>query len=210
MKDKFNFKYLIFPLLLLFIFDVFLLKSNIDLRDKNEYYVSKDRTINEYDYFSTYYKNCFETSLQNDGYILQPIPLLDSLNNEISIRKIFKNKNKRILVCRFTSLNCKECIVYIQQMAKRMSEKLGVDNVVFFGFSSDNRQFNILRNQWGLNKMQVYNTLGLFDLPIENQSIPYFFVLSDSLQISSIFVPDRTMPKASEIYLNSINKKYFN
>ena len=90
-----------------------------------------------------------------------------------------------------------------------MSKTLGIGHVVYLGYYPDNRQFNILRNQWGLDGMQVYNTLSLMHIPIEKNSVPYFFVLSSSLQISSVYVPDRTTPKATEIYLNSINLRYF-
>lgn len=211
MKHKYDVKLIVCVILVIafFVIDGMLLKSNIDLRDKNSYYVIKNHGNKEITAFNLFYKKCFETSLQNDGEVLSKIPIIDSLNNEMDMSDLFDDKNSKILVCRFSSLNCKECIIYIQQIAKKMSKTLGIGHVVYLGYYPDNRQFNILRNQWGLDGMQVYNTLSLMHIPIEKNSVPYFFVLSSSLQISSVYVPDRTTPKATEIYLNSINLRYF-
>ena len=63
-------------------------------------------------------------------------------------------------------------------------------------------EFIPLDNQINIGKNNL-------ELPIEKSNVPYFFVLIGN-NVQHVFMPDKSNPEYTNIYLKEIKKRYFN
>jgi hypothetical protein len=155
---------------------------------------------------NAYYTN-FQTGLLNDGIKVENKILIDSLNNKLQLIDLFE-KRDNLLVCRFSELNCQECVIYSVVKLVRLSEEIGRNNIVFLGSYENNKSLHILKKQINLQNMNVYN-IPYLDIPVENESHPCYFILDNTLTISNLFVPDKSVPDLTNSYLKTITNRYF-
>jgi hypothetical protein len=152
----------------------------------------------------------FESGLKNNGIKLDNVIIKDSRNKEIRLQDLFKNGRSQILVSRFTSLCCESCAIYSIQKVCSLADSINNEtDIVFLAFYDNNKNLNLLKKQYRIQEKEVYNTVDFLDIPIEQQSYPYYFVLNSDLTISNIFVPDKVTPTITNNYLKMINERYF-
>ncbi|MDR1623824.1 MAG: hypothetical protein LBS04_02485 [Tannerellaceae bacterium] len=151
----------------------------------------------------------FDTSLRNNGMILNNIFVKDSLNREIQLTDLFKKGKSKIFVSRFSRLCCEDCVVFSIQKAVSMADSTGIDNIVFLGSYENTESLNLLRDQYGLQGKEVYNTVDFLNIPIEESNRPCYFVLDSTLRIFDVFIPEMTSPNITNMYLSIIREKWF-
>ncbi|GHV27867.1 hypothetical protein FACS1894176_10120 [Bacteroidia bacterium] len=154
------------------------------------------------------YKGSFKTSLLNDGLYLADEIFTDSLRQKIKFSQLFTKDRDKILVLKFSELNCIECVMYAIVKLRKIAETIGVDNIVFIGSYQDNRNLHIQKKHLGLQGMNVYNIPQL-NLPIEESVVPYYFLLDKTLKVSNVFVPEKSTPELTNIYLDLVIDRYF-
>ena len=151
----------------------------------------------------------FDSGLENNGIKLDNVIVRDSQNKEMRLQDLFKSGRSQVLVSRFTSLCCESCAIYSIQKACSFADSINTENIVFLGFYENTKILNLLKQQYGIHKKEVYNTMDFFNIPVEKQSYPYYFVLGRDLKISDVFLPDKMCPDLTNRYLDRVAKKYF-
>ncbi len=89
------------------VFNIYLLyKKEVDKRNLhcaiNDVKVVRDNVL-------SLYKLNFDVSILNNGIYLDNLSIVDKNNIGIKLKELFRNKGK-LLVCRFSELNCQECV----------------------------------------------------------------------------------------------------
>jgi hypothetical protein len=151
----------------------------------------------------------FESGLKNNGLTLDNIIIKDSLNKEIRLQDLFKNGRSQILVSRFTSLCCESCAIYSAQKICSLADSINKTNIVFLASYDSNNNFALSKNRFGIQGKEVYNTMNFLNIPVEEQSFPYYFVVDSNLKISDVFLPDKMAPDLTNRYLDAVMEKYF-
>ncbi|MDR0680580.1 MAG: hypothetical protein LBG15_01835, partial [Dysgonamonadaceae bacterium] len=118
-----------------------------------------------------------------------------------------KNENRK-LVCRFSELYCESCVNYAILKIKNRTDSLGKNNILFLGMYENNTSLKILKPQYNIQDMNVYNT-GALSLPAEEMGFPYYFVLDSALRVTDVFVPNKIVPELTDRYLKMIRERYF-
>jgi len=164
---------------------------------------NSNQVSNEVDDEIRSYKINFVTNILNSNSKLENIMIKDSLNNLMPITDVFEEGQKCILVCRFSEFYCESCVSFSLQMILGHIESIGVKNVLFLGNHRNNKIFNQTKPLYRIDDKKTYNT-PFFNIPVEEIGHPYFFVLDSNLQISNVFIPNKTLPNISNEYLENI------
>ena len=81
----------------LILFNAYLLVTNISNKNKSTEFENFDQTITDY---ILEYQGISDYMLQNDGFSLDSIAVVDLENNSIDFNQLLKNHGNNILVCR--------------------------------------------------------------------------------------------------------------
>lgn len=154
------------------------------------------------------FKANFGFGIENSEYKLTNILLKDSLNNTFPLDSLCKQSSKRLLICRFSELNCESCVNFAINNILQNIDSIGKENILFMGEFKNNKLFNKRKVAYGINNLRVFNSNSL-KIPAENLGYPYYFIIDSSRIIHNVFVPDKGMPHISSRYLNLIQKRYF-
>jgi hypothetical protein len=154
------------------------------------------------------YKLNFETNILNSNFKIDSLIIRDTLNNILQIKELFKREQKQFLVCRFSQLNCESCVISSINALRNWIDSIGINNVMFLGNHPNNRIFTRTLSLYGIQTMKVYNVVE-FSIPAEQLGYPYYFVLNSNLCISDIFVPNKSFPNITNLYLSHIKERYF-
>lgn len=185
-----------------------------------QYFLRKEQTIfalsnsinqtKNNDELQTFKQN-LRLSIMNSNLKVEELVVKDSLNKEYSINEIFSNKEKETLVFRFSQMHCESCINASMQIARMWVDSIGVNNIAFWGNHRNNRIFFKNIPFYGLQGVSIYNCPQL-KLPVEELRYPYFFLIDRNLRITNVFVPNKSTPHITNLYLKSVseklNKKY--
>jgi len=134
---------------------------------------------------------------------------LESINGEeLLLQDIITDKSKLIFM--FSELNCISCYEKIINDLNRHINVIGKENVLILAYYSNPRELYAFMRVNQI-KCKVYNieskSLGLM---IDNENIPYLFLLDSSFKTNFMFIPDKKYTKLTEAYLNWIKKQLFN
>lgn len=139
-----------------------------------------------------------------NGIILDSIPIIYKNNIQNLFNLIETNK----LILLVSEKHCEICIeAQLENILK--NKNLNSDNIIILIQTFSNRNVEIFKRK---NKLKII-TLGCEEgiykfLPDLYE--PYYFVLEiPSKRIQSMFIPDKSDPNTTQIYLNGINNKYF-
>lgn len=150
----------------------------------------------------------WESAMGNDGYRLDGIQGKDANHNLVGLNEMFLNHEDKILVCRFSELDCESCIDYAIKSMKEYSVRMGIENILYLGNYRNNRIFNRQRAMCGIDSCRSLNVAKL-GLPIEDLNQPYYFVLDSSLLVSNVFIPNKTTQRMLNTYFDVLCDKYF-
>jgi hypothetical protein len=140
-------------------------------------------------------------------YVKQNI-VEDVINNNFYIdifdkKEIFSvQSNKPILVYRHSAFNCDVCVNFGNSKIEEHFPDFKKNSDLLFVISDyPPEHYSSHINALDLKK----NKLGL---PIENANQPFYFVLINNC-IRHIFIPDKSFPSYTDIYLQEVKKRYF-
>lgn len=150
----------------------------------------------------------WESAMENDGYRLEGIQGKDADQNLVGLDEVFLKGRDRILVCRFSELDCESCIDYAIMNAKKYGNRIGVENILYLGSYRNNRIFNRQKEMYGMDSCRTLN-VAILGLPIEDLGRPYYFVLDRSLSVSNVFIPNKATHGMLDSYFNMLYDRYF-
>lgn len=188
----------------LLIFNIYLLVNNNINKSKNIDLSDIKQSITNY---ILEYQGIAEHLLQNDGYPLDSILIVDLDNSVTDFNNLLKRYGDKIVVCRTSQYNCETCNDYaIQKLSILCRENPNIQ-VVILGYYDSIRTLKIVSENSNLpNNIHYYQLLD-YDLPIEAAGVPYYFTFDKSLEVEDLFVPNRAYPKLTDYYLETILNK---
>ncbi|MDY7396731.1 hypothetical protein UMM65_15895 [Aureibaculum sp. 2210JD6-5] len=152
------------------------------------------------------YRNNFHFETQNEQlYLDKNLKLIGIDGDTVFAKNVFNNAK---LVLRYTESNCRMCIdaehdILIQN-ANNIKENVAVLSTYdrLRGAFMDAKKLA----KSGLKNIEIYLVPYALKLPLEQQNIPYYFVVNKNLRVSSLLVPAKEDPKLSMHYVKSILK----
>lgn len=178
------------------------------IREKNSDYME----TNELKYVS---------SSGNKAEILEQALIIDLLNSNTEIEDLVLHdlndsvipfsqlmKEDPSLFIRFSELNCAECVTYILNKARRLSNEKGYeDKIILLATYREKRNLKILMKEMQLT-FPVYLTDSL-NIQCEEANYPYCFVGDRSMRACQVFIPDKSEPKLTNLYFELLYLRYF-
>jgi len=108
-----------------------------------------------------------------------------------------------IFVYRYSAFNCDVCVKFGNtKIEEYFSDKKNSQQLLYI--ISDFQSNNNIQNAKVIDIKK--NNLGL---PVENSNQPFYFVLINNC-IRHVFIPDKSFPDYTDLYLREIKKRYFN
>lgn len=124
------------------------------------------------------------------------------LGDSIALSQLKKKKNT--LVLRYSYLNCRSCVDNaIARLLEFTNQNDDID-VLLLGSYQNNKDLKIFK-QINKNVANVYMIKHL-EVPIEDENIPYLFILDEDMQILDLFIPRKEIPELTREYLEKIKK----
>ena len=112
-----------------------------------------------------------------------------------------------VLCFRFKETHCDACISTIIRHLSSMKEHFPSNGIVILSGYSNMRQFNAFAQ----TQKKTFNVLNANRLliPLDEQSDPYFFVLTKDEKVQNVFIPDEKDSKYTKRYLDLVRDKYW-
>ena len=178
------------------------------IREKNSDYME----VNDLKYVS---------SSGNKAETLEQALIIDLLNSNTQIADVMLHDlndsiiplsqlmNERpYLFIRFSELNCSECVTYILNKARRLSNEKGYDDkIILLASYLEKRNLKILMKEMQLS-FPVYLTDSL-NIQCEEANYPYCFISDRSMRAYQVFIPDKSEPKLTNLYFELLYLRYF-
>lgn len=113
---------------------------------------------------------------------------------------------KPTLVIRYHDNDCPECIVFAFSKVVNFAKRHDIIPVVMTE-SPDSDSFTIHRNSYNTENWPCYNIAQVSRL--DELHVPYCFVLHSDMTISATFIPEKTLPSLTDLYLQGIYDRFF-
>jgi len=114
-----------------------------------------------------------------------------------------KIKHDTLIIFKFNSLDCSECVEYIDALSKTYQKKY--ENVINLTNFTNPRLAKITANK-SVNKLQTYNITHL-PFIIEKISQVYVFIYTKDSIVSHFFIPEKNQTSFNERMINKIISK---
>ena len=138
-----------------------------------------------------------EIGFQNENISLhQEIVLKDENGKSISLKNIVNKQAK--LVFRFSEFSCSTCLKQLNELINHKADDFK-NNIVFISNYSDKEKLEFFRVYLNIH-YKIYTSDNLY-LPIDNEGIPYFFILDNDMISKMFFIPIPNNNKLSNKYL---------
>lgn len=136
---------------------------------------------------------------------LFPYHLQDTEGNSVDFFE--RLDTGRVLVLRYSELNCNVCVDSALSYFKTFMKKAGEDHArIIVDYNNDSYLYQFLRvNQ--LTESIIYRSVS--DSNRVEINTPYLFITDKSRRIYDVFVPMKELPEVSKKYYNTIFEKYF-
>lgn len=149
-------------------------------------------------------KDNFEASILCNSITLDSLICRDVKNSLYNISGSLKNK---ILICRFSELDCEKCIKYAIETLKNNTD-IETSSIVFLCSYRNNAMLLKMIEYYQLNSYNVFNIESTIT-PIDEWRKPYYFIVDNNLTISDIMIPGKINNEFQEMYFNNIKHKHF-
>lgn len=153
-------------------------------------------------------KSMILNNIHSESAIVSERLLIEELESkEVFTPKILTNSGP-VLVLRISQNTCQVCI---EQELKRMNEMSVplIHNRFIILASYDNlRDLKLFQKENQIN-YPIYKIISdSLSIPLEKLSIPYFFVLDNSLKATNLFYPLMSTPDLTDKYFAILNEKF--
>lgn len=149
--------------------------------------------------------------LQNDAissrqgtYFLSPNMILHSDRGD-SVKLADIKREKFMLVVRYSTLCCSTCVDDILSQVKNFiakNEDIDILLLTTYRTMEDKSTFKRIKKIFP----KVYNVFTL-NFSIEQDIIPYIFLIDDRFQVIDIFIPRKEFPELTDKYLDIIKER---
>jgi len=168
--------------------------------------IESDRQVTSF--IETETVQLFEKSLLSSGLILKDIYVTNEQGVKVRLNTLF---NKRIpkLVLRYSEINCMTCVDSCLVYIDKYKSIIGIENIIILASYHRQQDVNIFKRISKV-RFEVYNTnKSRIGLPAEKSNSPFLFVSDQTLVAQSVFFPEKTLPKLTEMYFQTIIHRYF-
>ena len=160
-------------------------------------YVTQGRKIGNTDKneenIETYYNEQFiYETVQNNGLSAHITEIQDRMNTE-----------QPVLACYYSSYSCNICVDFAVEKIQEFFPDVETNPRLLFITSNFSKKMNFYKFEKEINLGK--SKLGL---PIEQTTLPFYFVLLNGT-VQHIFIPEKSLPTYTNIYLKGIKKRYF-
>lgn len=118
------------------------------------------------------------------------------------------NKQQYVVVYRYHDTDCEACIHFGMIKLKKLSQHIGNNKIIILVKTPSKRTIELAHNVYNIN-FPIYIVDSL-PIHLDQFNIPYLFILDKDMQINNLFIPDKTIPKFTDKYINEIQNKYLN
>ena len=131
-------------------------------------------------------------------------------NDDVNNRRLsdFLEDNS-FLILRYNETYCKSCVDHSLEALLDYKDEIGIDNILIMATSENIRKLKAFVNKFENSNIKIINIISKIDLPIEKYNVPYFFVISNNLQIQMLFVPIKELPENTFRYLQVVSDRFF-
>ncbi|GHV27011.1 hypothetical protein FACS1894176_08460 [Bacteroidia bacterium] len=143
----------------------------------------------------------------SEALLCPDVAITNPKSQEIETLRSLLKKNQPILFFRFKETDCDACVQNATKTLSEIAEHFpDIDIIILSGYGNV-RQFYAYA-QTKKHSLGIYN-VNHFPIPVEEQEVPYFFVVTPELKIQNIFIPDKADPTFTTKYLDCMMKKYW-
>lgn len=176
----------------------------------NNKYYNNDDTITSDIKNDVNYQNLYSIIADNllyqineDGISVENIDVYLKSGSSISLRNL--TKESKILVLRFSELNCDLCVIdQLNHIKKTLNEN---NKVILLASYSNSSKLKVFLNTHQVSFPYYTVREGALGMEIEKLNFPFYFVLGEDLQINQLFLPSKSLPEITEFYLTTLLKK---
>lgn len=123
-------KYLIFIASILVITNVI---SVINLSHYKRSYLILSEIMSKEVQKKTPLKLNFTANIENNGIQIDSIQLEKNNCQRLSLKDFFTDEKEKVVVCRFSEMNCESCITHSINTLLKWSSYLGKENILYIG-----------------------------------------------------------------------------
>lgn len=117
---------------------------------------------------------------------------------------------KNSLVLRYSFMNCNSCIEFEQEMLKKYASD--INSIYILATYENYRNLYLDIHEFQSSELNVeFYLIPIESKPlnqIEDISIPYYFCIDQKLKVTNTFIPTKTEPELTNIYLSSLKSYY--
>lgn len=152
-------------------------------------------------------KENFEASILCNSITFDSLICCDVNDSVYDFSDLFKSQTNKILICRFSELDCENCINHAIETLK---SKAGIEtsSIAFLCSYRNSAMLSKMIEYYQLDSYKVYNTK-LTITPIDEWGKPYYFIIDSNLTISDIIIPEKINNEIQELYFNNLKQKHF-
>ena len=150
-----------------------------------------------------FFRSNFELNIRMTGLKASDKYCMESQNKGEMLSEMAKDKP--LLIYRFTGSNCKTCYtdVFIE-LQDEISDNYILSHLIALCSNLTEREILRLKKTYKI-QFPIYLIIpDSFDWILENENVPYFFVLHPNMNISHIYMPNKAYPKLNRQYLEEI------
>ena len=140
---------------------------------------------------------------------LDKLVVEDTSGKQEILKKFFNSPRK--VIYRVSESYCMECVKKQLPFLKKISNKIGKQNVAILASFSNSKMFRIFlqENNIDVDAYNIVQDVTPFKPAIEQLYEPYYFK-ADKLtnEISNVFVPEKSLPDLTQAYCDDVTSKF--
>jgi hypothetical protein len=177
-------------------------KNNINDLTDNIVQIADDKKIE-----ITQLKETILIQQRSEAYPCTDVEMKNPKTKEnVSLHSLLK-QDKPVLFFRFKENDCDACVRNATQILSDIAEHFPeIDLAILSGYGNVRQFYAYVQAE--NHQLNIYNVDHL-PLPVDEQDVPYFFILTPELKMQNVFIPDKSDPMLTAQYLDVMQKKYW-
>jgi hypothetical protein len=151
-----------------------------------------------------YLTEIYKSTITNESLELNN-PVIYMGNDTANQMNLFDLVRGKCLVFRFSGEACNICIDFVMNKLKStFTDFTGNSRILLIGSNINDR---VKEKYYGKQIISFYSEdLGL---PFEEYTPPFLFIIDRDRITKMFFIPEKTMPELTDLYLKNIKERYF-
>lgn len=140
--------------------------------------------------------------------ILSDFIIMDVNNTPHNLSSIF-NGDEFKLILKVSNKNCTPCIDIELENLYRMSERIGMNKIIVLCEYDNIREFSAYFKTFQYPFACFYTESGNFHDILEQENVPFVFIMDRNLRIRNLFIPSKDLTDYSNTYYSIMAEKYW-